>query len=78
MKTEEQAKKIIEALKPMQIAGERFPCPRCGYDRMDEQPIRNALSRYADVYVCNECGTDEALRDMKGDILPLNKWSIAT
>jgi len=32
----------------------------------------NAFSRYIDVYVCSECGIDEALRDMRKDPLPLN------
>ena len=34
-------------------------CPRCG--RVLESFSRHALSRYADLTVCDECGTDEAL-----------------
>lgn len=54
-----------------------FPCPRCGHYRMDSDPIRNALSRSAQVQVCDECGTDEALRDFAGIALPLKDWAIA-
>ena len=78
LKTIEEAKTLIESLMPMQERGERFPCPRCGQNRMDENPVRNALSRHADVYICDACGMDEALRDMIGSPLPLNEWSMAT
>ena len=33
-----------------------MPCPRCGEDWMKELAT-NALSRVADVYVCDDCGT---------------------
>jgi len=77
MKTVEEAKLLIEGLMPLQERGEKFPCPRCGYDRMNEKLVRNALSRHAHVYVCDECGMDEAIRDMVGNPLPLNEWSMA-
>lgn len=79
MKTIEEAKNLIESLQGLQENPPRahsFPCPRCGHDRMDEKPVRNALSRYASVYICDQCGTDEALRDMRGDVLPLNEWAM--
>lgn len=74
--TEAEAKKTIEQLKPLQERGEAFPCPRCGHYRMDEKPVRNAISRHADVYICSLCGTDEAIRDMIGDVLPLTEWGM--
>lgn len=75
--TDEQAKKLVERLKPMQLAGKAFLCPRCGQLRMNaERPVLNALSRHADVYVCNECGMEEALGDMLGQKLPLAEWSM--
>lgn len=43
---------------------------------MDMDPI-NALSRHATVQICNECGSDEAIRDFTGQALPLNEWEIA-
>ena len=76
-KTEEETKFLIESLMPLQESGHVFPCPRCGHERMDPKPVRNALSRYAKVYICDECGTDEALRDYCGSPLPLNEWSMA-
>ena len=38
-------------------------CPRCG-ERMPDKLTHGALSRHAKgVYICEACGTDEALRD---------------
>lgn len=72
------AKARIESLMPRQKRGEALPCPRCGQDWMNEEPVRNALSRRASVYICDECGTDEALRDMAGmPPLPFSEWSKA-
>lgn len=73
---EKQAKKKIESLKPLQIDGEHFPCPRCGHDRMKEKVVKNALSRHADVYICSECGTEEAVMDMVGEVLPFTEWGM--
>jgi len=80
-RTIEQAKELIESLLPLQENppedGYIFPCPRCGHDRMDRNPVRNALSRRAKVYICNECGMEEALLDAAGkDPLPLNEWAM--
>ena len=83
MKTVEEAKWLVESLTPLQENTEEgagahiFPCPRCGYNRMEEKAVRNAFSRHADVYICNVCGIDEAVRDMAGQPLPLNQWSMA-
>lgn len=34
-----------------------------------------ALSRHAKgVYICEACGTDEALRDWGGNVKPLSDW----
>ncbi len=74
--TSAQAKAIIEDFAKVQEAG-FFPCPRCGQMLMDERPVRNALSRHANVYVCDECGTDEAMREYAGNPLPLEEWYIA-
>lgn len=76
--SEMDAKARIESLMSRQKRGEALPCPRCGQDRMNENPVRNALSRRASVYICDECGTDEALRDMAGmPPLPFGEWSMA-
>lgn len=78
---EQQAKKLVESLKPLQENpdpdGYIFPCPRCGHERMKPEAVRNALSRYADVYICNECGMDEAMRDMAGQPpLSFTEWGM--
>lgn len=79
--TNEEAKKIIESLKARQIAGEHLPCPRCGYDNMNELgATRNALSRHADVYICDACGKAEALIEFcygKSKSLPFVLWDYA-
>lgn len=71
------AKALIERFAEKQAEG-FFPCPRCGRMAMDESPIRNALSRRVDVYVCNQCGTIEALEDAVGSVTPLEVWAIVT
>lgn len=70
------AKKQIEALGELQRNGDRFPCPRCG-KQMRSQLHHNALSRYADVYVCEMCGMDEALIAATGrPPLPFKDWAM--
>lgn len=54
-----------------------FPCPRCGKWSMDKDPVRNALSRRVDVYICNSCGTAEALEDYTGQPMMLSDWEIS-
>lgn len=72
--TDEQ-KTMLEDLKARQLAGEHLPCPRCGRDTMDAEPMHNALSRHADVMICSSCGMDEALRDMHGNVKPIAEWA---
>ena len=75
MSREKKIKRAVEALKLELLAGEAYPCPRCGRMTMNtERPMLNALSRYADVYICAKCGTDEAVRDMVGNPLPFVDW----
>lgn len=59
--------------------GGHFACPRCGKMTMDAESVtRNALSRRASVYVCDICGTEEAIEDMGAmSKLPLREWAIA-
>ena len=49
-------------------------CLRCGR-KMKKHMIDNALSRYADIYICSDCGIDEAIRDTKKDPKPLLHWN---
>lgn len=48
-------------------------CLRCGAPLAAHLMV-NALSRYADVQVCEACGMDEALRDASHAPLPLAEW----
>lgn len=72
----ERAKALLESLTPLQ--GELFPCPRCGHNRMKTPAVRNALSRRAEVYICSECGQEEAIMDALGTKpLELENWAMA-
>ena len=59
--------------KRQREANEGGHCPRCGI--MLESFDRQALSRYADVAVCPQCGSEEAL-EKAGFIKPkpLSEW----
>ena len=72
--TERIERKLLD-LKARQQAGERMPCPRCGEDRMKEPVHTNALSRVADVYVCDACGTAEAMLAYMKQQYPLTCWA---
>lgn len=71
----EDMKQVLEDLRARQLALEHMPCPRCGRDAMNSNPLRNALSRCADIQVCDDCGTDEALRGLWRSPLPLEQWA---
>ena len=78
MFAEIRAKAIIEQFAKKQQGG-HFACPRCGKMTMDAKSVTsNALSRRVSVYVCDTCGTEEAIEDMGAmSKLPLRKWAIA-
>lgn len=67
---------ILEEFAKAQMPGSSRMCPRCGRHAMDENPARNALSRAAKIQICDACGTDEALRAMNGNELPIGEWAI--
>ena len=67
---------IIERMKEIQKAGGLI-CPRCGRMSMEKLLLHNALSRVADVYVCPDCGMDEALRVFGRIPLPVEEWALA-
>lgn len=71
-----EAKEKIDAFAAIQTDGTTF-CPRCGRLTVKEKLHTNALSRHANVYVCDECGMNEAFRDWKHTPLPLKDWAIA-
>ena len=72
----QEAQWKIEVFAKAQTDGGHF-CPRCGKMTVKDRLHTNALSRYAKVYICDACGTDEAVRDWAGCALPLEDWAIA-
>ena len=74
--TEEIRKSLLD-LKARQEAGEQMPCPRCGQDRMKPRLHTNALSRHAEgIYICDECGSSEAMLDFMNNPIPIDDWAI--
>ena len=74
---EHLAKSVLKVFAEMQHFphDQKLHCPRCGQMKMREKLVQNALSRHFDVHICNECGTDEALRDYRKDVLPITAWA---
>lgn len=73
--TERMERKLLD-LKARQQAGEHMPCPRCGMDTMKEPVHTNALSRTdSELYVCDACGTAEAMLAFMKQELPLSQWA---
>ena len=71
-----QMRMALTDLKARQESGEHMPCPRCGRDAMKTGDYIGALSRQADVYVCDSCGVEEAMRNFFHESTPLNEWAI--
>ena len=71
------AKKAVDAFARTQADGMHI-CPRCGRQTIKNRLSANALSRCADVYICDACGMDEAIREAANNTLPLKDWAIAT
>ena len=75
--SEVEVKVSLDRLGKTRQTGPR--CPRCGAkpDCYDHQ--QQALSRRADIQICNRCGTEEALEDIAWgghQNLPLADWAI--
>ena len=62
-------------LKARQQKGEHMNCPRCGADTMKDPVHTNALSRVADIYICDSCGSAEAMLAFMNQQYPLTSWS---
>lgn len=71
----EKMNKRLDDLKARQNAGEHMMCPRCGADTMKTPVHTNALSRIADIYICDACGSAEAMLAFMGQQYPLTSWS---
>lgn len=65
----------LDDLRARQQKGEHMHCPRCGADTMKIPAYTNALSRVADIYICDSCGSAEAMLAFMGQEYPLASWS---
>lgn len=72
--TERMERRLLD-LKARQQAGEHMPCPRCGADTVKEPIHTNALSRATDLYVCDACGSAEAMLAFMKQEYPLTCWA---
>ena len=71
--TEEEAKVTLGWYGKHQ-PDENSRCPRCG-EVMPGPKTRHAISRWADITVCDQCGTIEALEKAGlADVLPMMEW----
>ena len=73
----ESMKQALLDLRARQEASAPMPCPRCGRDSMKPVLLTNALSRHAEnVYICDDCGSAEAMLDFMHSPLPLECWAV--
>lgn len=70
----DRIRKALGDWKARQDAGEHMLCPRCGRNTMKENIHTNALSRHADIYICDACSTEEALLKFMYNPLPIREW----
>lgn len=71
----EKMKARLENLRARQQKNEHMHCPRCGADTMKNPVHTNAMSRVADIYICDACGSAEAMLAFMGQEYPLTSWS---
>ena len=69
------AKQALLDLKAHQQSGGYRLCPRCGKGTMKQPLHTNALSRHADIYICDACGMEEAILDYTHAPLPIEAWA---
>ena len=70
----DRIRRALGDLKARQATGEYIPCPRCGRDTMKARIHTNALSRHADIYICDACGMEEAILKFMHNPLPMREW----
>ena len=75
MKKADMERRLLD-LKAKQQAESEMVCPRCGQNKLKSPLTHNALSRYADLYICSECGMTEAGLAMMNNPLPLEQWAV--
>lgn len=53
-------------------------CPRCG-GPLGERPARSRLTVDREVFICAPCGTEEAVREARGQApVPFGEWPLNT
>lgn len=70
----ERTSRILLDLQARQKAGEHMLCPRCGADTMKEPVHTNAMSRMADIYICDACGATEGWLAHINNPMPITGW----
>ena len=71
----DRLRKALADLKAKQESGQYTHCPRCGLDTMKPGLHTNALSRQADLMVCDDCGTAESLLAFMNKPYSLYMWT---
>lgn len=71
----EKTTRRLDDLKARQKAGEHMHCPRCGADTLKDPVHTNALSRVADIYICDACRSAEAMLAFMNQQYPLTSWA---
>lgn len=69
--------KVMRFAEEQRRGRHRDVCPRCGEKDMYEPYTRNALSRFAEIYVCSDCGQEEAILDFSGQKNKFSDWYAA-
>lgn len=72
--SEAEVKESLDHLGKVRQTGTR--CPRCGAKPDCYEHQQHALSRRANILICNACGTAEAMDDFLGNQTPLADWAI--
>ncbi len=80
MLTKSEINVVLKSIAAKQKSSNASICPRCGCRVVVCQPDAStlgALSRRADIYVCAECGIEEAMEDCYGmKKLPISEWAL--
>lgn len=72
---EQYLDEIIKKVKAAQKEQFIPICPRCGKIKMRPDHAENSFSRYVNIYICSDCGVEEAFQDFnKEKKLSLIRW----
>ena len=65
---------ILTEYAKAQERGCLLRCPRCGKFSMNPHMDNNAYSRIFDIYICNDCGADEAVSELENTPESITDW----